>query len=109
MKIEVKGSYNVGFKDLKFLVDGFEDYFWSRQEGVNWCKENKTIITPEFMKNIYGAPDEFFYRITHDEDDITNLIPVETSSGSNFSEGIDPFLLDVLDKHSNDSDLGIYF
>jgi hypothetical protein len=58
-------SYHVGIKDLKFLVDGFEDYGYTRKGAVEWLRENKEDITPEFMEMVYECPDAFFYYETH--------------------------------------------
>ncbi len=64
-------SYKVGLKDLKFLVEGFVDgMYFTRTGAVRWCKENKEIITPEFMKRVRASPDGFFYYESHLREDL---------------------------------------
>ena len=54
-------GYQVGFKDLKFLVEGFVDgMYFTREGAINWCKENKDRITLEFMEDVKENPDGFF-------------------------------------------------
>ena len=69
-------SYHVGIQDLKFLVEGFCAYGYTRKGAVEWLKENKEDITPEFMAMVFDEPDEFFYYETHsreDEDTFSDL------------------------------------
>jgi len=69
-----KEKYKVGFRELKYLVDGLESYGMTRKGAIDWCKERKDKITPEFMARIYDAPDSFFYYETHlREDEVLDI------------------------------------
>lgn len=61
----IMSNYQVGFKDLKFLVDGFEGYGCTRKGAVEWCKQHKAEITPKFIKGVRDNPEGFFYYETH--------------------------------------------
>lgn len=58
-------NYHVGIKNLKFLVNTFELYGFSKKQGVEWIKKNKEDISPEFMKYVRKDPYLFFYYETH--------------------------------------------
>jgi len=65
------GGYQVGFEDLKYLVDGLEAEGFTRDGAIRWCRENKQEITPEFMEEVCANPDGFFYcetRLRFEED-----------------------------------------
>jgi len=77
-------SYLVGFKDLKFLVDGFADGEYMTREGaVNWVKQNKSRITPEFMQRIRESPDAFFYQESHKESGSLDFLDIEKTDQLN--------------------------
>ena len=56
---------------MKFLVEGFCAYGYTRKRAVEWLKENKEDITSEFMTMVYDEPEGFFYYETHLKEDDT--------------------------------------